>query len=100
MALKEKQQLKYSVFRKYPEVTLETITETGSHRAKQGSNLIWIWKTAGREMTSYVEAGNIDGNLGAVRGQDHEEHAKLLGGRNNYRGLMTKLYVFSVALFI
>lgn len=47
-----------------------------------------------------MEVGNTEGNLGAVGGQDHEEHAKLLGGRNNYRGLMTKLYAFSVALVI
>lgn len=98
MDLKEKQQLKYSVFRKYPEVTLETITEIGSHRAKQGSNgdLEDSWKG---DDWSYVEVGNIEGNLGAVGGQDHEEHAKLLGGRN-YRGLMTKLFAFSVALLI
>lgn len=47
-----------------------------------------------------MEHGNIEANLGAVSGQDHEERAKLFGGRNNYRGLRTKLYAFSVALLI
>lgn len=44
--------------------------------------------------------GNIEGNLGAMGGQDDEEHAKLLGSRKNCSGLMTKLYPFSVALLI
>lgn len=85
MALKEKQQLKYSVFRKYPEVTLETITEA----IEQSREAMGIWKTAGREMTMW--------KLRTSRAIWEQWVAKivknmlLLGGRNNYRGLMTKL---------
>lgn len=47
-----------------------------------------------------MEVRNIEGNLEAVGGQDHEKNAKLWSGRNNFRGFMTKLSAFSVGLLI
>lgn len=80
--LKQKQQLKYSEFRQYPEVTLEMIM--GSHRAKPGSTGDL---EAGREITGAMW------KLGTLRGIWKLWVAKIIKRMLSYRVVGTTLGV-------
>lgn len=82
MDLKQKQQLKYSEFRQYPEVTLEMIM--GSHRAKPGSTGDL---EAGREITRAMW------KLGTLRGIWKLWVAKIIKRMLSYRVVGTTLGV-------
>lgn len=73
--LKEKQQLKYSIFRNYPEVTLETATEIWNLRAKQGNN---------RDLEDSWEMTGAMWNMGTLRASWEQWVAKIMKNMQSY----------------